>query len=408
MNVKRLGKNLFDNTLFPKTISDVSYYGQFTSASYTERWRIPEIHLIAGIQYTLSFDISCDATPFNISVGVGKGGYSRDIAQVYNLSSGRVSIPFSITTTDIENFGDILAFRAPRYSVSTTFNFTISNVQLEISAVPTAFEPYNSTTYSVTWQTEAGTVYAGSIDLTTGVLTVTHRYVTIKEQVGLSFSKSSIETADTYYKNISSWVSDLVVSGYTEIAACDKFKPERSTNPNTIFIQNQYLNVRTPVNEYATAADFLTWVQTNGISFVFELATPQTYQLTPTEVMAILGTNNIFANTGDVSLQYPTEAVGDIADVLINDGRTASNTTWSSTMINTQLSSKLDYKDLTGTLTAGSTSITLSDASITTSSTIDVYTDQELPHNSMSVTTGSVTITFDAQQSDVNVKVRVS
>ena len=66
------------------------------------------------------------------------------------------------------------------------------------------------------------------------------------------------------------------------------------------------------------------------------------------------------------------------------------------------------WVEVTGSLSAGITSITLADASITTSSTIDVYTDADIDYNSISVSTGSVTITFDAQQALVNVKVRVS
>ena len=67
------------------------------------------------------------------------------------------------------------------------------------------------------------------------------------------------------------------------------------------------------------------------------------------------------------------------------------------------------YTEVTGTLSAGSTSITLSDASITTSSTIDIYTDPiELDHNDATTTTGSTTITFDAQSQNITVKVRVS
>lgn len=68
----------------------------------------------------------------------------------------------------------------------------------------------------------------------------------------------------------------------------------------------------------------------------------------------------------------------------------------------------LPYKEVTGTLSSGNTSITLSDASITTSSTIDIYTDGDVDYNSVSVSTGSVTITFDAQSSNLGVKVRVS
>lgn len=66
------------------------------------------------------------------------------------------------------------------------------------------------------------------------------------------------------------------------------------------------------------------------------------------------------------------------------------------------------YTEVTGTLTAGLTSITLSDVSITANSTIDVYTDNDVEYNSISVSTGNVTITFDAQASNIGVKVRVS
>ena len=66
------------------------------------------------------------------------------------------------------------------------------------------------------------------------------------------------------------------------------------------------------------------------------------------------------------------------------------------------------WTDVTGTLTTGNTSITLSDNSITTSSTIEVFNDLDVPYNSKVLSTGSITLTFDAQQSDMSVKVRVS
>ena len=38
----------------------------------------------------------------------------------------------------------------------------------------------------------------------------------------------------------------------------------------------------------------------SGKKLVYELATPTTIQLTPTAVKSLLGTNNLFADTGDV------------------------------------------------------------------------------------------------------------
>jgi hypothetical protein len=37
-------------------------------------------------------------------------------------------------------------------------------------------------------------------------------------------------------------------------------------------------------------------------------ATPQTYQLTPTQVKSLLGTNNVWADTGNIELTYLTNS----------------------------------------------------------------------------------------------------
>ncbi len=68
-----------------------------------------------------------------------------------------------------------------------------------------------------------------------------------------------------------------------------------------------------------------------------------------------------------------------------------------------------DGVEIIDTLTAGSTSLVLSDAAILTTSTIDIYTDVFgiQPTNAV-VATGSITLTFLAQASDITVKVRVS
>lgn len=63
-------------------------------------------------------------------------------------------------------------------------------------------------------------------------------------------------------------------------------------------------------------------------------------------------------------------------------------------------------KELTSTLTAGQTSLTFTDSSITTNSTVDVYTSvYGVNPEEMTVNSGSLTLTFDAQASDIGVKV---
>lgn len=65
-------------------------------------------------------------------------------------------------------------------------------------------------------------------------------------------------------------------------------------------------------------------------------------------------------------------------------------------------------KTLTGTLTAGLTTLTLSDAAIVTGSTIDIYTDiYDVKPATVTVDTGSITLVFNTQSVNLTVKVRV-
>ena len=55
-----------------------------------------------------------------------------------------------------------------------------------------------------------------------------------------------------------------------------------------------------------TGADFKTAM--SGVQLCYELATPQTYQLTPQEVIkTLLGTNNVWADIGNVSVTYTAD-----------------------------------------------------------------------------------------------------
>ncbi|MBQ2158011.1 MAG: hypothetical protein II443_05560, partial [Oscillospiraceae bacterium] len=53
-----------------------------------------------------------------------------------------------------------------------------------------------------------------------------------------------------------------------------------------------------------TVSAFKTWLSSNNLQVVYELATPQAYQLTPQQIQTLLGTNNVWANSGDVEVIY--------------------------------------------------------------------------------------------------------
>ena len=133
--------------------------------------------------------------------------------------------------------------------------------QLEIGSEATSFEPCISAEYPVSFG-DAGTVYGGSLDVTMGLLTVTKANIT-------SYAGETLPSA---------WISDR-----------DVYAP--GTTPTT------------------------------GAQVVYELADPVTYQLTPTEVITLLGQNNIWADTGDITITYYLDS--SIAKAIENTAKNA-------------------------------------------------------------------------------------
>lgn len=67
---------------------------------------------------------------------------------------------------------------------------------------------------------------------------------------------------------------------------------------------------------------------------------------------------------------------------------------------------ELKGTELTAVLSAGSTTITISNAAILTTSTIDIYVDKYgISPEDVTVTTGQIVLTFAEQASDLNIKV---
>lgn len=123
-----------------------------------------------------------------------------------------------------------------------------------------------------------------------------------------------------------------------------------------------------------------------GAQVVYPLTTPITMVITSQDIHTLSGVNNIFSNCGDTAIEYFTSSADGIAELI-------KASTWT---------------EITGTLTAGNTSITLSSGDITSNSTINVFTDGGVDYTSITVANGSVTLTFEESSSDLGVKVRVS
>lgn len=182
------------------------------------------------------------------------------------------------------------------------------------------FQPYTGTTIPISFGS-AGTVYGGTLDVTTGVLTVTHASVNMGSlswsAAGIRFFSSGL-AAEIKKPANNDAVADLLCSVYS---AANYSQVYADTVDSAIAVvatpagSAGQVSVRDHSASGKTGAEFKTAM--SGVQLVYELATPQTYQLSPQEVQLLAGENNIWADTGNTILTYladgrasDTEALG--------------------------------------------------------------------------------------------------
>lgn len=286
LNVTRTGKNLLDNVnYFPKSDSiSNSYYFNFAK----DLGYIPEIKLNADTAYTLSFTINSSVTPFNISVGCGNGTYSTDILTKTNLSNGRVFITFTPTAAQLAN-GNLLAFRAPRFTALTNATFTISDVQLELGTTATDYSLYNGQTATVNF---GQTVYGGVVNVTRGKVNKTYGIVDLGT-LWWRYYRNGIFYTDLRGRKQGG--QNLICSNYptSSVPAWTSIE-DKAVVGNTV---NSNIYVRD--TDYSDIATFTTAM--SGVQLVYELATPIEITTTPETVSSVSGDNNIFIDTGNMT-----------------------------------------------------------------------------------------------------------
>lgn len=176
----------------------------------------------------------------NNSVGISITPTSPKIKLYFQRTDNEDIVKSELATAQLE-LGSTATSYAPYSNICPIGGFNGGNVIVS----PTT-NAQDGTTYSVSWQSQAGTVYGGNIDLVSGVLTVTHANIA-------SYNGETLP---------STWISDRDV----------------------------YSVGGTP---------------TTGAQVVYELATPLTYQLTPIQVNSLLGINNVWNDTnGETEVKY--------------------------------------------------------------------------------------------------------
>ena len=184
------------------------------------------------------------------------------------------------------------------------------HTQIEKGTTATSYSPYNGNTTTV----DLGqTVYGGSLNVTTGVLTVDSGmqvYDGSSDENWVIYSTHGFRIANAAM-GTQSWADGL----------CD-VAPTLRNNHNSYGVSfgasNSYIYFARSMTEWGVSdvSGLRTWLASNPITVVYPLATPTTVTLTPTQVNTLLGQNNVWADSGDVEVTYKANASLTIEEII--------------------------------------------------------------------------------------------
>lgn len=181
--------------------------------------------------------------------------------------------------------------------------------QVEIGNTATAYKAYSGTNYDVYWGDTAGTVYGGTLNIITGVLTVDMQYFVMD---GTTRQVTYTTVASGYRLFVGLAPSPSIIGAGTTAKPflSDKFKMKYSSVPGQAYMSGgngQQITMYFLDQTIESLEDANAWLAENQPKFVVALATPITYQLTPVQINTLLGVNNLWCDTGETSAEYTAD-----------------------------------------------------------------------------------------------------
>lgn len=342
IGVTRAGKNLFDPTTYTTYTSygitranngdgSVSLSGTNTltsAAGPNIQTGATEMTLLAGHTYRLSGNWN-GIEPGSSTVRLDMRATPNGSPILFNETQE------SYTPTEDIN-AKLYARVAGSYAIPAN---TVCWPCLTVDDTDTTYEPYKATTHTLPLPS---TIYGGqAVYEGNGMWTVTVDKATItfdgsnvavmnkisgQNYFYRAVPDMAVESSDDYIGHL--WADKLTTVAKRQNLETSMFGISGARSVMT----SGYIYMR---NTSATSVDAMnTWLQSNPVQVVYELATPQTYTLTTSDLIKTLrGTNNIWADTGDISVEYRADVglyidklTGSTEDDMIADSNIPANT----------------------------------------------------------------------------------
>ena len=189
----------------------------------------------------------------------------------------------------------------------TINGLTVYPMLIIASETDTTFETYTGNTYTIDLN---GTRYGGTLNVLTGVLTVTHKAETFNgtESWGKEISQTGLIN---FYLNLDTSGKMAGRQGglLDDELLCNWLAPSSTITTCAVYVNStsKYLNCK--CESVTEVADFKSIMSANPLVIVYPIATPQTVQLTAQQVSLLTGTNILSTdmNSLTVTISSPAE-----------------------------------------------------------------------------------------------------
>ena len=173
--------------------------------------------------------------------------------------------------------------------------FLDCKMQIELGSTATDYEPYQGEEVTV----QLGqTVYGGTLDVRRGKVRVTHQILDFSTVTWTAQTRSR-----WFYNGLQSTIKKPASTAVVTTAISDTFP---SVSNDSIYSDETLIALAINNNGSVVVRNGSTTEQPTG-HMVYELATPFDITVTTEAIKTLIGENNVWADTGEVTVTYKTD-----------------------------------------------------------------------------------------------------
>lgn len=288
-NITRCGVNLWNEEWDINT-----YINSNTGNVYTEPGRCASNFIPLDNASKIYFKIPTGSGNWRLCFYDANKTYTGSGDSIVINTSGEVNIPTKAC---------YLRFGTPS-GYGTTYN---NDISINYPSTDTDYHPYTGNTYTIAF---GQTVYGGVLDVTRGKLhvtflefdlgTLTPVMYTVTEGNLFRYALDDLKPLTSDYD-----VTKILCSNYPSVASA--LRANKTLSQVSNLLRFDIID-----KDYNDAISMKTAM--NGVQVVYPLTTPFDIDLTPVKIEALLGVNNVYSNTGNVTV------------IFVNDGQEETQT----------------------------------------------------------------------------------